>query len=242
VPLVSPQAPVAWKTAAPSGGGIWGPGGLSSDGMSVFAVTGNANWGTTVCSGTMPAWSTASTNAVVRLGPNASFSGRSADYFACSDWFALDCQDLDLGGSASMLLDMPGATHSQLMVALGKDQYLYLLDRSNLGGIGGQLVKSTSKVSTSEIINAGTVYTTAAGTYVAFKAGCPTGSGDVVAVKIDSSLNVTPAWCATQNGRGSPFYTDDGSGTQGIVWGIGAESSNQLFGWNAECRHRCAHF
>ena len=34
-----------------------------------------------------------------------------------------------------MLIDVPGATPSQLVLALGKDGNAYLLNRNNLGGI-----------------------------------------------------------------------------------------------------------
>jgi hypothetical protein len=232
VPVGNPGGATAWKTAAPSGPGIWAPGGLSTDGTSIFAATGNANWGNTVCSGAQPAWSTGNTNAVLRLGAGATFSGATADYYTPSNWFSLDCGDVDLGGSGPLLLELPGAAKPHLIVQLGKDGNVYLLDRTNLGGTGAELKQS--HVADNEIINAATGFTTSKGTYVALKGTCTTGPGDLVTLKIDSSLNISTAWCATQNGKGSPFYTDDGSGTQGLVWGIGAEGGNQLFAFDAD--------
>jgi hypothetical protein len=237
VPVGNPGGAAAWKAGAPSGPGIWAPGGVSTDGTSIFVTTGNANWGTTVCNGAAPAWSSGNTNAVLRLGAGATFSGMNTDFYAPTDWFPLDCNDKDLGGSGPLLLELPGATHPHLIVQLGKDSNIYLLDRTNLGGVGAELKKTLAVANANEIINAATGYTTSQGTYVALKAngsGCLTGTGDLEALKIDSSLNVTMAWCANQNGAGSPFYTDDGTGKQGLVWGIGAEGSNQLFAFDAD--------
>ena len=41
----------------------------------------------------------------------------------------------DLGSSGPLLVDVPGATPSHLVVAMGKDDNAYLLNRDNLGGI-----------------------------------------------------------------------------------------------------------
>ena len=41
----------------------------------------------------------------------------------------------DLGASGPLLVDVPGATPSQLVVAMSKGGYAYLLNRSNLGGL-----------------------------------------------------------------------------------------------------------
>ena len=47
----------------------------------------------------------------------------------------LDNTDSDLGGISATVIDVPGATPSQLVLALGKDGNAYLVDRNNLGGI-----------------------------------------------------------------------------------------------------------
>ena len=49
---------------------------------------------------------------------------------------------LDLGGSGPILVDVPGATPSALVVALGKDGNAYLLNRSNLGGVSAPLAQA----------------------------------------------------------------------------------------------------
>ena len=72
--------------------------------------------------------------AIIRLGPGAKFSGNSADYFTPSNWHQLDDDDADLGGSGPVLFDVPGATPSKLIAALGKNGMAYLLNRDDLGG------------------------------------------------------------------------------------------------------------
>ena len=47
----------------------------------------------------------------------------------------LDNADLDLSGSGPLVIDAPAITPSKLVMAQGKDGYLYLIDRTNLGGI-----------------------------------------------------------------------------------------------------------
>jgi hypothetical protein len=125
VPFADPKHPSGFVTSA-SGAGIWGPGGLANDGTAVFAATGNALGATTWSGG----------EAVLRLQPSGQWSGSTADYFTPSNWKYLDAQDLDLGASGPVLLDVPGATPSALVVAVAKAGVMYLLDRSNLGGIG----------------------------------------------------------------------------------------------------------
>src|SRR5262249_51229297 len=142
-------------------GGIWAPGGLATDGKSVFVATGNTFGATNWMGG----------EAIVRLGAGATFSGDPADYFVPSNWQYLDATDLDLGGSGPILVDVPGATPSQLVVALGKNGVAYLMDRNNLGGFGsGDGVNreglGSAQVATDSIVNAAAAYTTASGTYV----------------------------------------------------------------------------
>src|SRR5215472_13554041 len=73
--------------------------------------------------------------AVIRFQPGPIFSGLTADYWVPKDWLNLDSFDGDLGSSGPLLVDVPGATPSHLVVALGKDRNAYLVNRDNLGGI-----------------------------------------------------------------------------------------------------------
>ncbi|PYL21027.1 MAG: hypothetical protein DMF44_13910, partial [Verrucomicrobia bacterium] len=61
----------------------------------------------------------------------------------------LDDSDTDLGRVSATVIDVPGATPSQLVLALGKDRNAYLSNRNNLGGISAPVaqasVSSTAK-------------------------------------------------------------------------------------------------
>jgi hypothetical protein len=63
--------------------------------------------------------------AVIRLAPDLGRSDDERNFFAPSDWRALD------SGTQALIL------------ALGKDRNSYLLDRNDLGGIGGELAAET---------------------------------------------------------------------------------------------------
>jgi hypothetical protein len=110
VPINNPASVRAWATTA-IGGGIWGHGGVASDGTNIFVVTGNTfntggNWG--------------GGEAIIRLQRGPIFSGNPANYWAPTNWLALDNGDIDLGGCGAVLINVPGATPSQLVLALGK--------------------------------------------------------------------------------------------------------------------------
>jgi hypothetical protein len=158
VPIDNPASVTAWATSA-IGGGIWGVGGVASEGMNPFITTGNTfntggNWG--------------GGEAVIRFQPGPIFTGSPTDYWVPVNWLNLDNKDWDLAGSGPLLVDVPGATPSNLVVALGKDANAYLLNRENLGGIGAPV--ASSQVSDSNIIQAAVTYRTKQGTYVAFRA------------------------------------------------------------------------
>jgi hypothetical protein len=225
-PVASPQTPTWWHTKAAKGG-VWGPGALPTDGTSVFPVTGNT-------SGTNGTWGGG--EAVIRLTAGPVFSGNTADYYAPSNWEALDNGDVDLGGASEVLLDMPGAQVPHLVAAGGKDGNLYVLNRDNLGGIGGELLKVS--VSTHEVKGAPAAYTTALGTYVALHIeggsgkNCPAGQGgNQVVMKITQNpMAATTAWCSTQTNLASPMVTTTDGKANAIVW----NADNKLYGWNAD--------
>src|SRR6266853_1462976 len=126
VDINNPSNVMAWATTA-IGGGIWGHGGVASDGTNMFVVTGNT-FNANVWSGG---------EAIIRLQAGPIFTGQPTDYWAPTNWQSLDAGDTDLGGVSATLIDVPGATPSQLVLALGKDGNAYLVNRNNLGGIGG---------------------------------------------------------------------------------------------------------
>jgi outer membrane protein assembly factor BamB len=235
VPVTNPKAASAWATEA-RGGGIWAPGGIASDGRSIFVATGN----------TFGARSWMGGEAIIRLTSPVNFSGNATDYFAPSNWRQLDSEDADIGGSGPVLFDIPGVSPSKLIIALGKNGVAYLLNQDDLGGIGkgngiqGEGVQS-NKVAGGEIINAAAVYKTAAATYAVFEArgngvGCPGRSGNLVALRIGISAppSMAVAWCANNMGGGSPIVTSTDGNSDAIVWTVGAGSSNRLHAFDGE--------
>src|SRR5438105_5743700 len=111
VDINNPSTVKGWATTA-IGGGIWGHGGVASDGTNMFVVTGNTfNTGGNWMGG----------EAIIRLQSGPTFSGQTTDYWVPTNWFSLDNSDTDLGGVSATVVDVPGATPSQLVLALGKD-------------------------------------------------------------------------------------------------------------------------
>jgi len=221
----------AWATQV-KGAGIWGPGGAASDGQSIYVTTGNgfdssATW--------------AESEGVFRLDPGPSYAGTAADYFAPSNWMSLDNGDVDISGSGPLVIDAPAITPSTLVLAQGKDGNLYLLDRTNLGGVGTARV-GTLQVLSGEITNAGAWATVGGSTYVVVRPngggsgmGCPNGtSGDLVGVKLDptAAQKMTVVWCADGQGEGSPSITSSDGTHDPMVWTAGASGSNKLHSWD----------
>jgi hypothetical protein len=177
---------------------------------------------------------------VFRLRPDLAPSDRTEDFFAVTDWRALDAKDDDLGGTNPLPLDVPaGGGVQPLVLALGKDAHAYLLDRDDLGGIGGALVSET--VATSGIVTAPAVYQTLDGVIVAFRgqgADCPDRrSGDALTVlKIGAGTPPTlaTAWCGVFSGGGAPIVTTTDGRSDPIVWILGAEGDNLLHGFRGD--------
>jgi hypothetical protein len=233
ISLSDPRNVHSWSTRA-QGAGIWATGGVSSDGRSLFVATGNGlgarSWGARN-------WEDA--EAVIRLAPDLRRSEDNHDYFAPADWVALDQQDADLGGTNPLPLDVPAAGGSQARVlALGKDRKAYLLDRRNLGGIGGSLAAET--VATRSIITSPAAYPAADGMLVAFAgpgARCPypdPGIGlTILKIRAAPPL-IGTAWCGLVRGGGAPIVTTTDGHSDPIVWVLGAEGDNRLHGFRGD--------
>ena len=218
VPLNNPANVTAWATSA-KGGGAWSVGGVASDGTNPFIATGNT-FATTVWAGG---------EAIIRFQPGPVFSGLSSDFWAPTNWMTLDSGDADLGGSGPLIVDVPGANPSALVVALGKDGNAYLLDWANLGGIGAPL--AMAHVSGSAIIQAAATYQTTQGTYVVLNSGA-----NLTAFRITATAPpaITNIWSVSQNGRGSPFVTSTDGTNNVVVWGIGSEGDQRLHGFDGD--------
>ena len=222
----------AWTTRAIAGG-IWAPGGIASDGTSLFVVTGNTEANPNSFA---PPGSWQDGEAIFRLAPSLATVSQNADYYVPTNWSTMDQGDQDLGGTNALVIDVPGATPSSLIVALGKDGKAYAVNRANLGGISAGL--SVATVASNQIITAPAAYATANGSFVVFKAngsGCPSGqSGGLTAIKIGAtsppSINV--AWCGGPSTNDSPAISmSNAQGQDAIVWVVG--SDNKLHGLDA---------
>ncbi len=123
-----------------SGGGIWmSGGGLVSDGPGqILFATGN---GGSNGSGPIPGDQPPSDlgEAVVRVAVQPNGSLKATDFFSPYDSATLDQSDLDFGsGSPVALPDAYFGTAAipHLAIEVGKEGYVYLLNRDNLGGVG----------------------------------------------------------------------------------------------------------
>jgi outer membrane protein assembly factor BamB len=103
--------------------GIWTPGGpVVDEGGDVWVATGNSESNSGFDYG----------NAVVHLNPALA----AVDYFAPTNWAALNGSDTDLGSASPVLLG------GGRVFAIGKEGVGFLLDRARLGHEGGQLFSS----------------------------------------------------------------------------------------------------
>jgi hypothetical protein len=211
VPVNNTASVRAWATTA-IGGGIWGHGGVASDGINMFVVTGNTF-------GTGGTWGGG--EAIIRLQAGPIFSGTPTNFWAPTNWFSLDNGDIDLGGCGAVLINVPGATPSQLALALGKDGKAYLLNRNNLGGITAPV--ASANVANSVRGQSAATYRTSQGTYFVFRNG-----GSAVSAYRITATNpprIVPAWIVSQNGQGSPWVTTTDGTNNAIVWVVGGDQA-----------------
>jgi hypothetical protein len=220
IAINNPSDVMAWATTA-IGGGIWGHSGVASDGTNMFVITGNTfntngNW--------------MGGEAIIRLQDGPTFSGQPTDYWAPTNWLSLDNTDTDLGGVSAMLIDVPGATPSELVLALGKDGNAYLLNRNNLGGI----TTPVAQLSVDGTLRgqSSATYRSNQGTYFVFRAG----SSSVKAYKVTptSPPAIVLAWEVSQSGQGSPWVTTTDGTNNAIVWVVGAQGDNRLHGYDGD--------
>jgi hypothetical protein len=126
-----------------SGAGIWqSGGGIVSDGPGTMLIaTGNGDGPGATPGGTIPGHSPPANlgQSVVRLNVQPNGSLKAVDFFAPQNAPALDVNDLDFGSGAAVGLPQPyfgTPAVPHLSIAVGKEGYVYLLNRDNLGGEG----------------------------------------------------------------------------------------------------------
>jgi hypothetical protein len=212
-------------------GGIWAQGGVTGDGKSLFAATGNTalakEWG--------------DGEAVLRFGPDLARPVAERDYFAPSDWKDLDAHDLDLGGTAPIPLDVPSAKGvRKLIIAIGKDGKAYLLDRDNLGGIGGEL--ASAHITPMRAIASPAVWSAGDGVFVALEvdgADCPPSAPGkgllVLKISADPAPAISTAWCnKVSSYGGSPIVTTTDGRSNPIVFALGSSGDNRLYAYRGD--------
>jgi len=222
IDAADPSKVGAWATAG-QGEAIWASGGFASDGTSIFPVTGN---------GKASSRDASNSESILRISGLAQFQKSNANEFYPSSWKSMDSADADLGSSNSLLMHIPGSSMpDRVLVAIGKDSKIYLVDPSNLGGSDGHLatlqVANPSMPALAGVKTSPTAYTTASGTYLAFTVesapDCPnnvTGRA-VMGVKISGGSPPTAdvAWCVPgPNPPSAPISTTTDGKTNPIVW------------------------
>jgi Abnormal spindle-like microcephaly-assoc'd, ASPM-SPD-2-Hydin/PQQ-like domain/Protein of unknown function (DUF1573) len=224
------------------GGGIWQSGaGLTSDGPgTILLSTGNGGAPTTPTPGSTPPPNLGESIVRLRVQPNGEL--KPVDFFAPFDAQQLDESDADFasGGVTGLPQEYFGTSaFPHLAVAVGKEGYVYLLDRDDLGGYrqgsgsGDDVVQRLGPfggVWSRPAVwpgDGGYVYipTSAGSTFDVYKYGL-TGTGK------PSLSRVATAVDGLGSGSGAPVITSDGT-TSGsaIVWltrttdrtGVGAQ-------------------
>ena len=121
-----------------SGAGIWqAGGGLVTDGSNgLFAASGN---GVTppIGPGTSPPATLSESLIHLTVGSDGTIS--ATDFFAAADANVLDANDQDLASGGPVALpdaEFGTSTYPHLMVVIGKDGRMFMLNRDNLGGRG----------------------------------------------------------------------------------------------------------
>jgi outer membrane protein assembly factor BamB len=223
----TPPHPVAaWATRGVKGG-IWSPAGISIADGALFFTTGNT--------ATPETWGDG--EGVFRLGPDLAHSDNPHDYYAPKNWKELDDGDLDLSGAAPLPVDVPGnGGPAHRLVAFGKDGNAYLLNRDNLGSIGGQIAihhaGGVPIITSPALISAGQ---RALVVYQARNAACPDGRrGAGLAALAVTASNLSPAWCAQLDGRGEPIVSTTDGIADPIVWVAGAEGDGKLHAFRGD--------
>ena len=148
------------------------------------------------------------------------------------NWLSLANSDTDLGGCQCHGNRCPGATPSQLVLALGKDQNVYLINRNNLSGITSPVAQANMVAGATNRGTSAVTYHTSQGTYLAFH-----DDGNAIAaykVTATNSPTTVSGWTVGQSGRGSPWVaTTDGSNNF-IVWVASVGSDQRLHAYDAD--------
>jgi hypothetical protein len=254
VNVTNPTMIAGWATQSQQSG-IWGSGGLASDGVnSVFATTGNGPMNGSA-QNTRP---TNDAEELVRVTGMAAFTRGAANVFVPpeADSLPWDGHDLDYAASTPAYVDIPGGNPAAIVVSPSKAGQVYFLNGTNLSnGVydanrtpGGALAKIvTSGTAAETMYTSPTIYTTASGVHAtvnvgAGATGCPAPAPTTQEAIVSMLIPTNPAqaktvWCAP-NSQGSGHYnfppistTSDGMSADPIVWYM---EGSQLVGVNGD--------
>ncbi|MGW2374262.1 outer membrane protein assembly factor BamB family protein [Kitasatospora sp. NPDC001683] len=211
-----------WSTEAGSDSmeaGIWqSGGGLVSDGSGrIFLATGNgAGTGASPSPGPGNRPPGHLGESVVRLGVNSDGSLSARDFFSPTDNRTLDKNDTDLGSGGPMALPsgFGTAAHPHLLVQVGKDGRVFLLDRDNLGGMGQGPNGTDNPVSMAGPFEGVWGHPSVFGG----------GGGYVYTVATDTGNGRSPlrALKYSVNGAGVPVLSSIGTSNEGFGYGSGS--------------------
>jgi outer membrane protein assembly factor BamB len=175
-------ASISYRVPCGRACGIWAPSGPAVDDTgNLYVATGNSDSTSAFDHG----------ESVIKLSPDL----KELDFFAPTDWAALNRDDRDLGSIGPALVD-PGRVYIS-----GKGPGAYLLATSRLGGVGGQLTSLSLPCPTF----GGTAYAKQV-----LYAACSSG---VVAVRIEPD-RMWMAWRRATGNAGSPIVV------AGAVWSV----------------------
>jgi hypothetical protein len=227
----------AWATQS-ARSGIWGSGGLASDGTSVFGVTGDT---------TSVPRAMSDSQEVVRVTGMAAFTRSAANVFVPTEWPGWDkpTGDLDFGASTPAYVPLPaGSTPAALLVAPAKAGRVFFLDAANLSSgtydatarsPGGELADIVvSGVNGETVYTAPTIYSSASGLHATINVGgggssCPTTTTTqevIVSTLIQPTRSpiASVVWCNEVHAGGGHMNfppistTTDGVSANALVW------------------------
>ena len=212
VQMNNPASVMSWATTS-TRAGVWGPGGVASDGTNPFVTTGNGSGGVT--------WS--GSEAVIRLQPGPVFSGSTTDYWAPTNWRR---------STAAIPIWAVPAQSSSMCPAPRRPPWWSHWARMAMPicSIAAILAGSARRwrhatCCSGTIIQAAATYRTAHGHICGFSPG----SSTLTAFRITATNPPTIAngWSVTgQSGRGSPFVTSTDGTNNVIVWVVGSEGDS----------------
>jgi hypothetical protein len=238
VDTANPSSVAGWVTQSPRSG-IWGSGGLVSDGTNVFGVTGDT---------TGQPRNASDSEEIVRVSGMAQFTRNAASVFVAPEWQSWDqpVADLDFGASTPAYVPLPaGSNPPALLVAPAKAGRVFVLNGNDLsaGALADMVVANTTAES---VYTAPTIYSSASGLHAAIDvgvnpAGCPAGtpmSGEMM-ISILLQPGQMPiakeVWCAPAAGGRHMNYvpistTTDGAAANALVWFVNGTQLTALDG------------